>query len=268
MTGNQTSGGLDYRWWASNAPTGGYLSRLALDAVCQSSGKSANDARSVELHVLRLAAAGPVQIHVTTTEGAAGLATSTALFVQDGPVATATVHFVPPRGVAVWQDIEAPAALPAQAYPEMSLTGGSYPPVMCQFSHRPVVALAGIEARPDWDVVWLSPKTQPWSGRADALNVLDCWYPPAYQQAARTFIQSPRAELVEPPQTNLIAVQALFPASPPAYEDLDFVLLANRLTASADGHLFEHSEVWSQQGHLLIQAQIVRRNEDKPTDHN
>jgi len=200
MTGNQTSGGLDYRWWASNAPTGGYLSRLALDAVCQSSGKSANDARSVELHVLRLAAAGPVQIHVTTTEGAAGLATSTALFVQDGPVATATVHFVPPRGVAVWQDIEAPAALPAQAYPEMSLTGGSYPPVMCQFSHRPVVALAGIEARPDWDVVWLSPKTQPWSGRADALNVLDCWYPPAYQHAARTFIQSPRAELVEPPR--------------------------------------------------------------------
>jgi len=42
---------LDFGWWASNAPTGGYLTRLSLEAAGRVTGLEAGTARSVDLHV-------------------------------------------------------------------------------------------------------------------------------------------------------------------------------------------------------------------------
>jgi hypothetical protein len=38
------------------------------------------------------------------------------------------------------------------------------------------------------------------------------------------------------------------------------------MSAGTDGHYFEHSEIWSEQGELLITAQLLRRNQ--PTGGN
>jgi hypothetical protein len=43
--------------------------------------------------------------------------------------------------------------------------------------------------------------------------------------------------------------------------DLSNALLASRLKASADGYQFEQQEIWSDRGDLLVDAQIVRRQE-------
>lgn len=256
-------GQLEYRWWASNGPTGGYLARLALDTACRWADRHAGAVRSVDLHVLRLTVAGPYTTVTSALRGQASVTAATVTFNQDHPFALATVHFVPEHAgtSSVASDLEPPAALPAPAYSPMNLDHGSFPPVMYQFTHRPTTGFEDEIPRPGWDCVWTSPNRHPWSGRADALNTLDCWYPPAYAQAVRRYLDDPRSELADPPPANLISLQAHFTATTVQYDDLEPVLVANRVAATADGHWFEQSELWSQHGQLLLQAQIVRRHQ-------
>ena len=71
----------------------------------------------------------------------------------------------------------------------------------------------------------------------------------------------PPSELSQPAATNLLGAHVEFTSPGEAYSDLSDALLASRLKSSADGYQFEQQEIWSDRGDLLVDAQIVRRQE-------
>jgi hypothetical protein len=115
--GKDTTDILDFGWWASNGPTGGYLASLVLEASCRATALSQSWARSVDLHVVRLAAADRYQTTVSALGGPTGITVCMVNFAQGEPFATANVQFGPPRGDSHGGDAGAPSVLPAEAYP-------------------------------------------------------------------------------------------------------------------------------------------------------
>ena len=71
----------------------------------------------------------------------------------------------------------------------------------------------------------------------------------------------PLSELREPAATNLLGAHVEFSSPDDAYTNLSTTLLATRLKSSADGYQFEQQEIRSDRGDLLVDAQIVRRQE-------
>jgi hypothetical protein len=96
----QASGRLDFGWWASNGPTGGYLARLSLEEASRVTGADTTTARRVDLHVLRLAAADDFETSVEVATGPSGLTLVTLAFHQARPFAVASVYFSPTDGSA------------------------------------------------------------------------------------------------------------------------------------------------------------------------
>jgi hypothetical protein len=261
----RASGRLDFGWWASNAPTGGYLTRLSLEEASRVTGADATTARCVDLHVLRLAAADDFETSVEVAADPSGLALATVTFRQARPFAVASVYFSPSDGSApaYLADADPPAVLPALAYAEMTMGGTTGPPVTSQFRYRPTTGLDGTGPRPGWDVFWVQPARRHAAGRAGVVGMIDCWYPPSYMRSVREYLQDPRHALTEPDATNLMGVQVLFSAPDSSYDNTNFALVANRMSTGTDGHYFEHSEIWSEHGELLITAQLLRRNQPK-----
>jgi hypothetical protein len=263
--GSRREGGLpvqlDYGWWASNGPAGGYLTSLALEAAQRAPGLARAIPRGVDLHILRLAAADEFDTTVAVATGPTRLALATVTFCQGEPFAVASMYYSPARGSSLDLELRPPAALPPEAYPEMATNERSLPPVTSRFRYRPTTGPDGRGPRPGWDVVWVRPHGRRLTGRAEIATVLDCWYPPSHMHRVREYLRGARAVLNNPPPTNLMAVHALFPAPEAAYGQVSDVLLANFLSGSAEGHYFEHSEIWSEGGDLLVTALLLRRNE-------
>jgi hypothetical protein len=111
--------------------------------------------------------------------------------------------------------------------------------------------------------VWISPRSGRFSGRQTAAKILDCWYPASYMLAVRQHLglALPPSDLGQPAATNLLGAYVEFTSPDEAYADLGYALLASRLKSSFDGYQFEHQEVWSDLGDLLVDAQIVRRQQ-------
>ena len=215
--------------------------------------------------VLRLAAADDFETSVEVAAGPSGLALVTVTFRQARPFAVASVYFSPSDGSAppYLADADPPAALPPLAYAEKTMGGTAGPPVTSQFRYRPTTGLDGTGPRPGWDVFWVQPARRHAVGRAGVVGMIDCWYPPSYMRSVREYLRDPRDALTEPGATNLMGVQVLFSAPDSSYDNTNFALVANRMSTGTDGHYFEHSEVWSEQGELLITAQLLRRNQPK-----
>ena len=261
----RAGGRLDFGWWASNAPTGGYLTRLSLEEAGRVTSADASTARCVDLHVLRLAAADDFETSVEVAAGPSGLALVTVTFRQARPFAVASVYFSPSDSAASTYvaDADPPAALPPLAYAEMTADRVAGPPVTSQFRYRPTTGPDGAGPRPGWDVFWVQPAGRHAVGRAGVVGMVDCWYPPSYMRSVREYLRDPQDALTEPDASNLLGVQVLFSAADSSYDNTNFALVANRLSAGTDGHYFEHSEIWSERGELLITAQLLRRNQPK-----
>jgi hypothetical protein len=265
MRQRRASGRLDFGWWASDAPIGGYLTRLSLEEAGRVTGADVSTARCVDLHVLQLAAADDFETSVEVAAGPSGLALVTVTFRQARPFAVASVYFSPSDGSAsaYLADADPPAALPPLAYAEMTMAGTAGPPVTSQFRYRPTTGPDGTGPRPGWDVVWVQPARRHAVGRAGVVGMIDCWYPPSYMRSVREYLRDPRDALTDPGATNLMGVQVLFSAPDSSYDNTKFALVANRMSTGTDGHHFEHSEIWSEQGELLITARLLRRNQRK-----
>jgi Acyl-CoA thioesterase C-terminal domain len=253
---------LDFGWWASNGPTAGYLMRLALEALDHNVDTDAS-VRRIDLHVLRLAAAAPFDVNVSTNPGAAGLNLVTVTFGQIEPFAVASLTLgAAERGTAAG-DVEPPAALTLDAYRPMDTRSGHLPPVTSRFVYRPTVEPDGRGPRADWDVVWLTPTDSRLHGRALVASIIDCWYPPSFTRTVREHLRT-RQKLEQPKPTTLAAASVSFTASHATYTRAHHVLLANQISAISDGHYFERSEVWSDRGELLATADLLRRHRDRP----
>jgi hypothetical protein len=253
---------LDFGWWASNGPTAGYLMRLALEALDHNVDTDAS-VRRIDLHVLRLAAAAPFDVNVSTNPGAAGLLDLvTVTFGQIEPFAVASLTLgAAERGTAAG-DVEPPAALTLDAYRPMDTRSGDLPLVTSQFVYRPTVEPDGRGPRADWDVVWLTPTDSRLHGRTLVASIIDCWYPPSFMRSVREHLRT-RQTLELPKPTTLAAASVSFTASHATYTRAHHALLANQISAITDGHYFERSEVWSDRGELLATADLLRRHRDR-----
>ena len=257
------AGRLDFGWWASNGPTAGYLLSLILGSVGRLPGLDSVTPRSADLHIVRLAAADDFDVTARFAEAAGGVATVMVTLAQREPFATAAVQV----GRRLAQESIAPSqrlgAFPPEVYAEMEMRPSSLPPVTDQFRYRPATNPDGTSPQPGWDLVWVSPRSGQYSGREDVAKILDCWYPASYMRSVREHLgrMQPPSELSEPAATNLLGAHVEFTSRDEAYADLSHALLASRLKASADGYQFEQQEIWSDRGDLLVDAQILRRQE-------
>ena len=251
---------LDFGWWASNGPTGGYLASLALKASCRATGLSQSWARGVNVNILRLAAADHYQTTVSVVGRPKGITICEVHFVQGELFATATIQFGPPRGDSRSGDAEPPSVLRAEAYPQMVFRP-PYPPVVDRFSYRPTGDPEGQFGKTSWDLVWIRPRTETNGGKISTALVLDCWYPPNHMRTVRRHLVG-EAPLSEPPPVDLVAASLLFPAGTAAYHPQLSILLASRLEPIVDGYHFERAEAWSERGRLLLTATVLRRASD------
>jgi len=250
---------LDYGWWASNGPTAGYLMRLALDAIDDTPDRGAH-AHRIDLHVFRPGAAAPFETALSANRSAPGHRVINVAFLQPDCFAVAAVTLGSEGGRSSPGELAPPSALPLEAYPPMATPAPSLPPVTSQFVYHPTTEPDGSGPRSGWDVVWVTPTDPQLSGRALVASIIDCWYPASFMRAVREHLRS-RQPLEQPRTTTLLAASLSFTAATATYASARNALLANELSAIADGRYFERSEVWSDEGELLATAELLRRDE-------
>jgi len=260
-TSLRTTSVLDYGWWASDGPTAGYLARRAIDAFEQSPDAGRGQVRHAHVQVLRLAAADAIEISVARASGTHGIGRVTVTFGQGGEFAAVTLTVGPRLGHTGPGDATPPAALPLDAYVPMITPSPTLPPVTGQFEYRPTTDQDGRGPRPGWDVVWVTPTDHRLRGHALVASIIDCWYPPSFMRSVVEHLHG-REPLAQPAPTVLISASISFPATQAAYDHVGHALLANHLSATAEGYCFELSEVWSDRGELLATAELIRAIHD------
>jgi hypothetical protein len=257
------AGRLDFGWWVSNGPSAGYLVSLVLESVGRLPGLDAVTPRSVDLRIVRLAAADDLDLTASFAQAAGGVAAVVVTLAQGEPFATASVQLGRRLAEESIGPLHRLGALPPEAYAEMEMRHSSQPPVTGKFTYRPAINPDGTSPQPGWDLVWVSPRSGQYSGRKHTAKILDCWFPASYMRAVREHVTraGPPDELSQPAATNLLGAHVEFTAPDEAYANLNNMLLASRLKSSADGYQFEQQEIWSDRDDLLVDAQIVRRQE-------
>ena len=100
----------DYRWWASNGPTAGYLMRLTVDATParRIATPSASASTSPAPPPLRM------PLSVESDVSPSGITYNQVAFHQGGPFAVASVLTAAGSTRAAVSDVTPPAALPAE----------------------------------------------------------------------------------------------------------------------------------------------------------
>ena len=257
------TGRLDFGWWVSNGPSAGYLVSLVLASVGRLPGLDSVTPRSVDLRIVRLAAADNFDVTASFARAAGGVAAVVVTLAQGEAFATASVQLGRRLAEESIPPLHRLGALPPEAYVEMEMGRPDQPPVTGQFTYRPAMNADGASPQPGWDLVWVSPRSGQYSGRERTAKILDCWYPASYMRAVREHLGrvQPPSELREPATTNLLGAHVEFCSPDDAYANLNNALLATRLKSSADGYQFEQEEIWSDRGDLLVDAHIVRRQE-------
>ena len=255
------TGALDYGWWASNGPTAGYLVRRAIDAVELSLDTARGHVRHAHVQLLRLPAADAIDISIARVSGRHGISRVTVTFGQGGEFAIAMLTIGPRLGHSVAGDATPPAALPLDAYAPMITPSPTLPPVTGQFEYRPTTGQDGRGPRPGWDLVWVTPTDHDLRGHALVASIIDCWYPPSFLRLVRQHLRGLK-QLTQPGPTVLISASVSFPSDQATYDRVCHALLANHLSATAEGYCFERSEVWSDRGELLATAELIRANLD------
>jgi hypothetical protein len=252
------AGTLDYSWWASDGPTGGYLLRLALEFILDLKA-DVGEIRSITVQVLRRAAASSYTIEATALPGANGVRVLTVIFGQQGPFAIAHVVFARPRGEGFASDAMPPAVLPSAAYDVLKTSDGAGPPVLRQFDYRPTTGPDGSTARDGWDSTWVESRSRTrLAGPALLASVIDCWYPANHSRLIREHLQERSGALTNPASTHLTEARITF-VTRPGKED-GALLLATQLCALSNGQHTERCEIWSERGALLAIGEIVRQN--------
>src|SRR5262249_45309959 len=126
---------------------------------------------------------------------------------------------------------------------------------------RPPTAKEGRGPPPGGDVVGVPPPAPRLRGHALVASIIDCWYPPSFMRSVVEHLHG-RKPLTQPAPTVLISASISFPATQAAYDHVGHALLANHLSAIAEGYCFELSEVWSDRGELLATAELIRAIHD------
>jgi acyl-CoA thioesterase len=126
-------------WWVFTGPNGGYVASVVLRALTEEVADPARAARSLTVHYLRPAAAGPGEVRVETLRRGRSLTTLSATLLQDGQtVATALAAFALPREALSFDDAVPPPAPAPEDAPRSTWPDELAPPIARRFEYRPV----------------------------------------------------------------------------------------------------------------------------------
>ena len=254
---SKLDGTLDFNWWASDGPTGGYLISLAIEAAIDAGQAPSTQGRSLDLWIVGGARADTYEAALMTVQSESSSDTAIVFQQNNTPFAIASLRGAPLEREALITDSQPPDALPPQAYDEMAWQQPS-PPVTSQFSYRPVVSSGGPSLSSDWDLVWIRPTSSD-AFRYGAIRVVDSWYPANFMRAVREFMRGATSVLQEPSATELLTVQTRIVQPRQTVAPDEHVLLATRLIAASSRHYDEQFEIWSETGNLLLEGRIIRR---------
>jgi acyl-CoA thioesterase len=240
---------LDRGWWIVVGPNGGYLAAILLRALQETVGEADRTPRSLTVHYVSPAVAGPVRIATRIERAGRTLSTVSARLEQgDRLIALALGAFAKPRPSPQFHDAQMPEAPPPESLAALELPPETVVPLRERLETRPVFgermratsnhALAG---------GWLRPR-QPRLIDAPFVALLcDAW-PPAVAQhqalAQAAFRGMPTVDLT-------IHFRAPVPAG--ARPD-DYYLGVFRSRTLRDGFAEEDGEIWTRSGVLLAQS--------------
>ena len=250
-------GTLDFNWWASDGPTGGYLISLAIEAATDAGEAPYTRGRGLDLWIVGGAGAETYEAALVTAQTESSSDTAIVFQQNNTPFAIVSLRGAPSERESSVTSSEPPDALPPQAYDEMVWQQPS-PPVTSQFSYRPVVSLGGASLSSHWDLVWIRPTSSD-AFRYGAAGVVDSWYPANFMRAVREFLRGATSVLHEPSATELLTVQTRIVQPRQTLARDEHVLLATRLIAERSRHYDEQFEIWSETGSLLLEGRIIRK---------
>ena len=235
VTPTRWRGELSDRWWVVRGPFGGYVAAFLVRAMIAAVDDPARRPRSLTVHFVEAAQAGPVDVCATVERAGRSSTTVSLRMEQDGrPVALAL------GSCAAWRDGESEWAEAAPDVPppdecERLERRGPLPGFQERLEIRPAAPLMG-EAR---NLAWLRlDPPQPLDHLAlTALS--DGWMPAAFSKLGRLF-GAPTVDLT------------IHFRSPLASEE--WVLADYRTHFSAGGTWEEDGELWAPDGTLLTQS--------------
>ena len=147
------AGQLDIGWWASNGPTAGYLLSLVLGGVGRIPAVDSLTPRSVDLRIVRLAAAADFDMTAAFAQAAGGVVTVVLTLAQGEPFATASVQLGRRLAEESIPQSHRLGVLPPTAYPAMEMRRSGAPPVTGRFTYRPTTNRDGTSPQPGSDLV-------------------------------------------------------------------------------------------------------------------
>lgn len=235
ITPTRWRGELSDRWWVVRGPFGGYVAAILVRALVAAVHDPVRRPRSLTVHFVEAAEAGPVDVCATVERAGRSSTTVSLRLEQDGrPVALALGSCAAWRdGEPVWA--EAAPDVPPPDECERLVRRDPLPEFQERFEIRPAAPLTG-EAR---NLAWLRLDPPRPLDHLALTALSDGWMPAAFSKLARPF-GAPTVDLT------------IHFRAPLAGED--WVLADYRTRFSAGGTWEEDGELWAPDGTLLAQS--------------
>lgn len=232
-------------WWVFTGPNGGYVASLVLRALTDAVADPARAARSLTVHYLRPAGAGPATIETRTVRAGRTLTTVAADLSQDGKlVATALAAFAMPRpGTPTFHDAMPPYDVTPDQAPPSAWPEDALPPISRQFAYRPLtteqVFAGGDRAEA---AAWIRLREPEPYDPVLLATVSDALVPAVFAKAS-----APLAAVT-------VDLTVHFRAPAGRAPDDGWCLAAFRSTVAADGYVEGDGELYAEDGTLLAQS--------------
>jgi acyl-CoA thioesterase len=240
---------IDRGWWIVVGPNGGYVAALVLRAMEAALADPERPARSLTLHYVSPAEAGPARVHVRVERSGRSMSALSARLVQgERLIALGLASFGRGRAGLAFQDHAMPEVAPPERIAPTDTTAGHTVPLRQRFELRRVYGSDGPSPSARAQVGgWMRFK-EPRVPDAPALALFSDAWPPAIAQR-----QALGTEVLRGVPTLDLTVHFRAPVPASAKPD-DFYLCVFRTQTALNGFLEEDGEIWTRDGTLLAHS--------------
>jgi acyl-CoA thioesterase len=239
-------GDISETWWIERGPNGGYIAVLLLRAMIETVADPARRPRSLTIHFLESAAAGPCRVAVAVERAGRGVTTLSAHLTQgDRTCAIALAAFATPRASLTLSEAVPPPTLPPEESPPFAPVEAGFPGFTQHYDYRWAVGDPPFSGSRSSRVGGWMRLAEP--RPADALLVAafaDAWMPCIFPRLAGP-VGAPTVDLT-------VHFRADLPLPTAAPDDWYLCAFSSRLGTA--GFFEEDGEVWSRDGVLLAQS--------------
>jgi acyl-CoA thioesterase len=240
---------VDRGWWIVVGPNGGYVAALVLRAMEAALADPERPARSLTLHYVSPAVAGPARVHVRVERSGRSMSALSARLVQgERLIALGLGSFGRGRAGLEFQDHAMPEVPPSERIAAVTASAGMTVPLRQHFELRRVYGAdaPGTSTRAQTGG-WMRFR-EPRVPDAPALALFSDAWPPAISQRHAL---GPGGLRGVPTLDLTVHFRAPVPAS--ARPD-DFYLCVFRTQTAMNGFLEEDGEIWTRDGVLLAHS--------------